>query len=237
MIKRISTVLIACIFAFGIAAQLQAAQNNPVDLSAEVIEYNSKTGLMTATGNVKLVQDNAVMTGLSVEYNTKTKEAYVTGGVKVVKEDATLTSAEVRSYENNHIIATGDAVLVKGQSKLTGPKIDYYSDRQYAVVPEAALLSMQDGFMSADQIEAYIDENKAIGTGNVHIVSEARQMDATANKAVYYGAQEAQGKAVLTGNARAVQEGNILTGESLTIYMDDKAMDAQGRTKLVIKQQ
>lgn len=237
MRKKLGAVLLAGLLSFGIAAQMQAAQNKPVELAAEVIEYNSATGVMIATGNVRMTQDNAVMTGLSAEYNTKTKEAYVTGGVKVIKDDAILTSAEVRSYENNHIIATGDAVLVKGESRLTGPKIDYYSDKQYALVPEAAHMTMPDGVMTANQIEAYIDENKAIGTGNVHIVSEVRQMDATADKAVYYGAKDAQGKAVLTGNARAVQEGNTLTGETLTIYMDDKAMDAQGRTKLVVKPQ
>jgi len=41
----------------------------------------------------------------------------------------------------------------------------------------------------------------------------------------------------MSGNARAVQEGNTLTGKTLTIYLDDKAMDAQGRSKLVVKPQ
>ncbi|MPL68919.1 LPS-assembly protein LptD [bioreactor metagenome] len=238
MKKQISAALIAVFITFGAAASLQAEQNKPVELAAQTIEYNSATGLMTAQGGVRMIQDDAVLTGTSAEYNTKTREAYVAGGVKVVKGDATLTSAEVRSYDNNHLIATGGAVLVKGDNTLTGPKIDYYSDRQYAVVPGGARLTMPDGFMTANQIEAFIDQDKAVGTGNVHIVSDVRKLDAVADNATYYGTKEGgQGKAILTGNARAVQDGNILTGETLTIRMDDKAMDATGRTKLVVQPQ
>lgn len=238
MKKKISAALIAALVTFGAAASLQAEQNKPVELSAQTIEYNSSTGVMIAQGGVRMIQDNAVLTGTSAEYNTKTREAYVTGGVKVVKEDTTLTSAEVRSYDNNHLVATGNAVLVKGQNTLTGPKIDYYADKQYAVIPGGARLTMPDGFMTADKIEAFIQEDKAVGTGNVHIVSDVRKLDAVADNVTYYGTKGGgQGKAILTGNARAVQEGNILTGETLTIRLNDKAMDATGRTKLVVQPQ
>lgn len=238
MKKQITAGVLAALITFGAAATLQAEQNKPIELAAQTIEYNSATGVMVAQGGVRMVQDNAVLTGTSAEYNTKTKEAYVTGGVKMVKDDATLTSSEVRSYDNNHIIATGNAVLVKGENTLTGTQIDYYSDREYAIIPGAARLTMPDGFMTADQIEAFIAEDKAVGSGNVHIVSDTRKLDAVADNATYYGTKGGgQGKAILTGNARAVQDGNVLTGETLTIRMDDKAMDATGRTKLVIKPQ
>lgn len=238
MKKTISAALIAAVITFGASATLKAEPNKPVELSAQTIEYNSSTGVMIAQGGVKIVQGNAVMTGSSAEYNAKTKEAYVTGGVKVVQEDAALTSDEVRSYDNNHIIAAGNAVLVKGENTITGPKIDYYSDKQYAIVPGPARLTMPDGFMTADRIEAFIQEDKAVGNGNVHIVSDARKLDAVSDHAVYYGTKNGgQGEAVLTGNARAVQDGNILTGETLTIRMDEKAIDAAGRTKLVVKPQ
>ncbi|MBP2627241.1 MAG: OstA family protein [Firmicutes bacterium] len=233
-IIRIALVLVLSCSA---VSHLQAAQNSPVELSADTIEYDSVKGIMTAQGNVRLVQDSAVMTGTNAEYNSKTKEAYVTGGVRVVKDDTTLRAQEVRSYDNIHMVATGDPILTKGDSQLTGTILDYYSDKQYAIIKDGAKLTMTDSVMTANQIESFFNEDRAVAQGKVHIVSSARQLDAVADQAVYYGGQGQQGKTVLTGNARAVQEGNVLTGTIMTLYLDNKAIDVQGRSKLVITPQ
>ncbi len=236
--NKLAGMLLVLALSFSVVPQIYAAQNKPVELTADTIDYDSVKGIVTAQGGVRVTQENAVLTGASAEYNTKTQETYITGGVKAVKDDAVLTCAEVRSYDNTHLVATGDALLVKGDNSLSGPKIDYYSDKDYAIVPANGHLTTPDGFMTADKIEAFLKEDRAVSTGNVHVVSDVRKLDATSDVAVYYGAkyaaQDERGKVVLTGNARAVQDGNVLTGNTLTIRLDDKAMDAQGRTKLVI---
>jgi len=237
MKSNIVKMTLALVLSFGIVSYGYAASNKPVELAADTIEYDSVKGIMVAQGNVRMVQENTIMTGTNAEYNSNTKEAHVYGGVRVVKDDATLSAEEVNSYDNVHMIASGDPVLTKGESKLTGPKIDYYSDRQYALVTEWANLHTPDGNMTANQIEAFFNEDRAVAQGNVHIVSEARNMDATSDQAVYYGSKEQQGKTVLTGNARAVQDGNVLTGNTLTLYLDNKVIDVQGRSKLVITPQ
>jgi len=215
-------------------ANLQAAQNSPVELSADTIQYDSTQEIIIANGNVSIVQEKAAMTGSHAEYNSKTKEAYVTGGVRVVKDDATLRAAEVRSYNNTHMVATGDPILTQGESTLTGPSIDYYSDKQYAIVTGWAKLTSSDSVMTANQIESFFNENRAVAEGDVHIASSARQLDATADQAVHYSSKGEQGRTVLTGNARAVQEVNVLTGNTMTIYLDKKSIDVQGRSKLII---
>jgi lipopolysaccharide export system protein LptA len=236
--KIASIALIALSMALIAAATaVSAPADKPVELTADTIEYDAKSGVMTAEGAVKLVRDKAVLTGASAQYNTKSKEAYVTGGVKVVREDTTLTAAEVRSFNDNYLVATGSAVLTKGENTLSGPKIEHWVDRQYTLVPSAARLTMPDGWLTANKVEAFHQEDRAIATGDVHIVSDKRSLDATSDQAVYTGSKNSQGKVVMSGNARAVQDGNILTGKTLTIYLDDKAMDAQGRPKLVVKPQ
>ena len=232
--KHVVRLALVLVMACSVFTQVEAAQKQPIELSADAIDYDSTSGLMTAQGNVRMVQEQAVMTGVHAEYNNKTQEAYVTGGVRVVKEDATLVAAEVRSYENTHLVAIGDPILTKGDSTLTGPQIDYYSDKQYAIVTGWAKLTQPDSVMTANQIESFFTDNRAVAQGNVHIVSSARQLDATSDQAVYYGAQGEQGKTILTGNARAVQEGNVLTGNTMTLYLDKKTIDVQGRSKLVI---
>jgi len=239
MSRRLKIFVLAILLSFGTAAAICAeTPNSPVEMNADTIEYDTVQGIMNAQGSVKITRNKAVLTGPNAQYNTKTKESLMTGGVKVVREDTTLTAAEVRSYDDNYLVATGQAVLVKADSTLAGPKIEHWVDKQYSLVTGGARMTMPDGWMTANKVEAFHTEDRAVGTGEVHIVSDTRKLDATSDQAVYYGAKTGQqGKTVLTGNARAVQDGNILTGNTLTIYLDDKAMDAQGRPKLVVKPQ
>lgn len=222
-----------CLFAMA-AAQPEA--KTPVELVADTIDYDSKQGIINATGTVRITQGEAVITGAKAQYNTNSQEGRITGGVTAVNQDATLTAAEVETYKSNtYLIASGDVVLTKGENRLTGPKVEYSADTQYALLPQNGKIELPDGTMTADKIEAFLQENRAIGTGLVHLVSPVRKLDATANTATYYGEPKGQSKVILNGNARAVQDGNVLTGETLTVRLDEKAMDSQGgRSKLVI---
>ena len=215
-------------------AAAPAKGNSPVEIVADTIEYDSAKGLIIAQGSVVITRNTGVMTGARVEYNEKTRDSHMTGGVKAVDGDMTLTAAEVRSRNDTDMVATGDVVLVKGTSTLTGPVVEYYSERQYARVPRDGRVETADGTMTADLIEAFLDRESAVGVGHVHVVSPPRQLDATADEGVYYGQPKGQSKVILTGHARALQEGNLLTGETMTIRLDDKAMDSQGRSRLVV---
>ena len=217
---------------------LQAAPEKapvPTQLDGDVITYISKTGVMTAQGGVKLTQGTAVLTGDIGEYNTKTKEAVVTGNVKVVKEGSTLTAAEVRAYdEMKRLVATGNALLVHKDGTAAGPYMEYLPDKKYAKITGGSRLTNKDAVVTSAVSEAFFQEDRATADGNVHIVSETRKLDAVSDHAVYYGINGKNGKADLIGNVRAVQDGNVLTGNHVVIYMDDSAMDTEGRSKLVI---
>ena len=229
-------ILLLILFITNIAI---AKEKDPIELNADSISYDSTKSVILAEGNVKITKNNSVITGQKAEYNTKTQEAYITGGVRAVKEDTTLTSDDLRSLDKNHMKAIGNVVMVKGESQLTGSQADYYADKQTALVISGAQLKNPDGIMTASQVEAFFAEDRAIGKGNVHIVSDIRKLDAHSDNALYYGKKntDSSGKLVLTGNATAVQDGNHLSGETLTIYLEDKSMNAQGRTKLIIKPQ
>ncbi len=221
-----------------LAPTLQAAPEpaQKTQLDGDVITYTSKTGVMTAKGGVKLTQGNAVMTGDSGEYNTKTKEALMTGNVKAVKDGSTLTAAEVRSYDDmKRLVATGDALLVHKVGTAAGPRMEYLPERQYANITGGARLTNKDAVLTSKVAEAFFQEDRATADGNVHIVSEARKLDAVSDHAVYYGINGKNGKADLTGNVRVLQDGNVLTGNHVIMYLDDSAMDTEGRSKLVIQ--
>jgi len=209
--------------------------NPPTQLDGDVITYTSKTGVMTARGGMKMTQGKAVLTGDAGEYNTKTKEAVVTGNAKVVKEDSTLTAAEVRSFDDmKRLLATGNALLVNKGGTAAGPRMEYFPDRKYANITGGARLTNKDAVLTSAVAEAFFEEDRATADGNVHIVSDARKLDTVSDHAIYYGINGKNGKADLIGNVRAVQDGNVLTGNHVIMYLDDSAMDAEGRSKLVI---
>lgn len=237
MKKKLMIYVLAIFCSLGAANSYAAGSNPPVELTADTIEYDSAQGVAVAQGGVRIVRDKAVMTGYAVRYNANTGETVLSGGVKVVQDQATLTADEVQSLDGNHMTATGDVVLIKEDQRLTGTQLDYYADKSYALLSGGARLTTNDAVMTAPQLESWISENRAVGTGGVHIVSETHQVDATADQATYTRGNEEPGRIVLSGNARAVQQGNTLTGNTLTILLGEKALNAQGRTKLVITPQ
>ena len=229
--------LVACLLLMPVV--LHAAPetgSTPTQLDGDVLTYTSKTGVITAQGGVKVTQGASVLTGDAGEYNVKTKEAVVTGNVKLVKEGSTLTAAEVRSFDDmKRFLATGNALLVNKDGTAAGPRMEYFPDRQYANITGGSRLTNKDAVITSAVSEAFFKEDRATADGNVHIVSDTRKLDAVSDHAVYYGINGKNGKAELTGNVRAVQDGNVLTGNHVVMYLDDSALDSDGRSTLVIK--
>jgi lipopolysaccharide export system protein LptA len=196
-----------------------AAPGEKTEVTADTFDYDSATGMVVAQGGVKVVRGQQTMTGQTVEYNSKTQDAHVSGsgGVQVTGPDLNMTSVELWSVGGKQLIAQGNVVAVKGDKRLIGPRVEYFQESEIAITPQGGTIFMPDGNMTADHIQAFLKEDRAIGTGNVHIVSEVRKLDATSNLATYYGEKSGQdrSKIIMTGNARAVQDGNVLVGNTI----------------------
>lgn len=215
-LKKIALLALVCLMA---GSALQAAGRQAVDLAADVLEYDSTTGVIHAAGSVRMRQGDATLTGSRAEYNINSREGSVTGGVTLHKDDVRMTAAAVKTLDSAHIAAEGDVVVTKGGSTLTGPRADYYTDREYVVIDADARIAMPDGTMTADRLEAYLADNRLIATGSVRIASQTKNIDATSDKATYDGGE--RGKVVLSGNAVAVQDNNTLRGNTVTLYLGE----------------
>ena len=112
--------------------------------------------------------------------------------------------------------------------------MEYLPERKYARITGGSRLTSRDAIVTSSMAEAFFQEDRAVADGNVRIISETRRLNAVADHAVYYGINGKNGKADLTGNVRAEQDGSVLTGNHVVLYLDDSALDADGRSKLVI---
>jgi lipopolysaccharide export system protein LptA len=87
----------------------------------------------------------------------------------------------------------------------------------------------------ADRMEVYLDEKgdnilRTVSTGNVRIItSDCRT--GTARRAEYYDLDQ---RVVLIGNARVWQEDNVVSGETITIYISqDRSIVQAGKQERV----
>ena len=86
------------------------AAGEPTSLDADSVEYDMASGVVTATGDVLMVQGDLKVTGQQAQYNSKTKEGSVEGNVIAVQsaKNMRVTAQKVTSDAQQHMVATGN---------------------------------------------------------------------------------------------------------------------------------
>ena len=242
MNKKICAAILAAMLVSS-AATAADTDNEPSEVNADAIEYDMNTGIVTAEGNVLLKHGATRATGLHALFNVNTKAAQLIGNVIVVREDMRITCQTLASNGQGHMAADGNVIATQnlapnekypdGDTRtFTGEHIDYFpNDRKYFVIPTGGVAeSRVEGTFTADQIEGWIDDEHYVGKGNAHMVSTARNMEAGGDQVDYDGKDA--GKAVLSGNAWAIQNNNTIRGNRLTVYLaDDGTLKAETTPK------
>lgn len=217
------------------------------NINADAMEYDMNSGIVAAAGNVLLRNGLTKATGLQAFFNVNTKAAQLIGNVIVVREDMRITCNMLASTGQGHMTADGNVIATQtlapndkypnGDTRtFRSERIDYFpDDRKHFLIPKGGIAeSTSEGTFTADYMEGWLDDEHYIGTGNAHLVSPARNMEAGGDMVDYSGKDA--GKAVLSGNAWAHQDNNMIRGNHLTVYLADdgklKASDANAAPKL-----
>lgn len=207
--------------------------NVPSEVNADNVDYDMKSGVVTATGNVLLKHGADRATGERAMYNTNTQESYLVGNVIVVRQDLRVTCNSLTNNGAGHIQADGNVYGVQtvapnekypqGDTRtFKGEHVDYYPDDKghFVIQNGGVLTSKVEGNFTADFMEGWLDEEYYTGTGNVHLLNPPKEIEAGGDKIDYYAKEN--GKAILTGNAWAIQKNNTLRGNRLTVYLADE---------------
>ena len=242
-LKKICAALSAAMLVSSVALAAQK-DDVPSEVNADAIEYDMNTGVVSAEGNVLLKHGTTKATGLHALFNVNTKEASLIGNVIVVDEDMRITCNALMSNGQGHMVADGDVIAKQtvapnekypsGDTRtFTGEHIDFFpDDRKHVLIPGGGIAKSEvEGTFTADSLEGWIDDERYIGTGNAHLVSQTRNLEAGGDQVDYDGKQE--GKAVLSGNAWAIQDNNTIRGNRLTVYLaDDGTLKAEPRIQM-----
>ena len=219
--KVMGLFLAGCLAAAGpFAASIYAEPNGePASLDADTVEYDMSTGLVVATDNVLMKRGDAKVSGARATYNTKTMDGLVEGNVIAVRGDMRVTCDLIRSDGQQHMQAVGNVHGTQQDKSFIGEQVDYYPQQNdYVLIETGGTISSADGVFTADRMEGWLKDEHYVGTGHAHLVSPPKDLEAGADRVDYYGL--GQDKAVLTGNAWAVQENNTLRGNVLTLYLE-----------------
>lgn len=224
-------ILAAALLSLGIMSTALAAPDN-FSVKADELEYDLQTGNGTAEGHVVLQQDGGTATADYAEFNSKSKSGVLTGNVVADREDAHISCSKFIMHNENYLSAVGNAVIVKNGRSLYADQVDYYKDSEFAqTVGSWARMTDTDGsVLNASKIDYSIKEGVANAYGGVTIDSEARDLTASADKAIYR--TDNDGYIELIGNAKATQKGNSVAGDTLRLTNTNVA-SADGNVKII----
>ena len=217
--RSVLTLLAAGAVCTAAAAPQQG--NEPTNLMADSLTYDTRTGLITAETNVRMEQGTGYVEGARATYNTKTEEGTIEGSVRAMRDDMQLSCDRLSGIGQDHWQATGSVHMVKAGRTFTGPVVDYYpSQNEYVLAASGGTMTSADGTFSADHLEGWLKENRFIGTGNAHLVSPPRDLEGGGDRVEYFGMAE-RPYAVLDGNAWVYQGNNMARSNHMTVYLAD----------------
>jgi lipopolysaccharide export system protein LptA len=137
--------------------------------------------------------------------------------------------------------STADKTPRPGENQSDPVSVD--SDRmerfgkESLVIFTGNVVARQDSSVQyADRMEVYLDEKgdrilRTVSTGNVRIVTKDCRTG-TARRAEYHDLEQ---RVVLSGNARVWQEDNVVSGESIVIYLSQDRSVVEGGTQERVK--
>ncbi len=222
---KINKIAVALAMALTLnVANIYAADDEPATLDADTVEYDMKTGQAKAEGNVLMTRGITKLTGLKASYNVNTKEGEVEGNVIGVRDKMRITCDKLKSDGPGHMYATGNVRGREEDKTFEGDYVEYFPEQKsYVKIPGGGKVTSKDGVFTANKMEGSLEEEHYIGTGNAHLISPPNDLEAGGDKVDYVGKEI--NRAILTGNAWAVQNNHLVRGNVLTIYLakDGKA--------------
>lgn len=235
---KLSKIMAVTALVAGLAVPVWAAQSN-LSITADTLEYDGNSGIARANGNVVIINEDKTMTGKTGWYNTKTQEADLSGGVSMIGSDTSLSAQTLHSTNNEQLQATGNVRLQKENKQVFGDTVTYNTKTEYGISRGNAKLVMDDAVLTGDYVQGWLNEIRATAQGNVTLHSAKHNLDASADNAVYTQTPgQDDGVAYLTGNAHAVQNGNVLNAPELKLEMKDNSVQTVGgRSTLIITPQ
>ena len=120
-----------CVSSSSAQSQPPPQSKEPIGLLADSIDYNDKTKVLIAKGNVRVVSSGQILTANNVTFNQATNRLTIPGGFTITNGDGSTlngTDADISSDLSRAVIR-GAHILIEKQFQMAADKIEYKNNR------------------------------------------------------------------------------------------------------------
>jgi lipopolysaccharide export system protein LptA len=233
--------------------------------TARRAEYEELHQRVSLTGNARVWQDDNVVTGESIVIYLSEDRSVAEGGwqerVKAIlfprqdRPDGATTVeggpgagllAATATTQPSRTPAAATAPDDKGAPRgkedrgqpvtVDSDKMERFGKESLVIFTGNVVARQNNSVQYADRMEVYLDEKgdrilRTVSTGNVRIITRDCRTG-TSRRAEYYDLDQ---RVVLSGNARVWQDDNVVSGESIVIYLSQDRSVVQGGTQERVK--
>jgi lipopolysaccharide export system protein LptA len=203
-------------------------------LRAPRIRYDQRSRIVAADGGAELTEPGLRLFAGRAEYHLSDERVRAAGQVHIVSTREA-PPVEVRALEaegllsTRRFVATGDAVLVRGDAQLSGRRLDYDETARVAVATGAPAARVREAVLTADVITVLLvpEVLQAEGTAVVRrgdLVGSARRMEIRAREDTVF----------LIGGAQLVRGRDRATAEEIQAALDGSRVVARGGARVVV---
>jgi LPS-assembly protein len=151
-----------------------AGSKTPVEMQADRAEFDRKTGVYKASGNVRISQGDITLTADDVVFDTSTGQAKATGRVTLAdKENVVLAESMTVNFDTSlGVIEKGNIFVKKENYHIVGDKLERLSENEYRV--QKGSLTTCDAStpfwrVTADDIDVRMDRDVTAKNVVMHI--------------------------------------------------------------------
>ncbi|MDO9508848.1 MAG: LptA/OstA family protein [Thermovirgaceae bacterium] len=205
---------------FGAALVLLLAVSVPVvaeqmRLTSDTLNYDPSSGLIKASGNVRVLGKGTEITSLFGEFDAGGKRSHLWDEVLADWTEGAMT------------LDCADLVIVEepGGQHLTARSVKRFHDSVRKITMRSSLM---EGTLRGGEF------SDLVATGNVvadAVAADGAPIRVTGSKAVYSKAKDTM---IFTGSAVATQKNRTLTAETFTIHLESGRIEAVGNPQMVV---
>lgn len=157
------------------AVQGEGSNEEVIDIVADELSYDRKSGLATAKGNVEISFKSYRITGNYAEYDESGAVVVITGRARFedTEERSVLVADRiVVSLETGEMEAESGVFLrhKDGEVLASGDRLSYLGDDGRVIIDGNASVEIGDKIFQASSITVYIDEERVVAEGGTRTV-------------------------------------------------------------------
>ena len=218
--------------------------------TARRAEYYDLDQRVVLQGNARIWRDENVVSGETITIFIAQDRMIVEGGTQertrgvfYRRDDEKTASASPAKGSGPKLRVS--AAVAEAQPKTAPPaggggqpvtvdsdKMERFGKESLVIFTGNVVARHNNNVQYADRLEVYFDEKedkilRTVSTGNVRIITRDCRTG-TARRAEYYDLDQ---RVVLKGNARIWQDENVVSGETITIFISQDRMIVEGGTQ------